>query len=151
MGAALARLHHQLDPQRFMLPEGGGAQLESGYAGWLDKELRSATAVVLVAEHGGRRMGYAYGRKEGRDWNSLRDACGVFVDLWVDPAARGQGAGAKLAEALMARLTALGVPRVVLMTASGNQAAQRLFARLGWRPTMVEMTREAPGPETGRR
>ncbi len=37
---------------------------------------------------------------------------------------------------------ALGAPRIVLMAAAKNQNAQRLFARLGWRPTMVEMTRE---------
>ncbi|HEY0096539.1 MAG TPA: GNAT family N-acetyltransferase, partial [Archangium sp.] len=40
------------------------------------------------------------------------------------------------------RLRALGVPRVMLMAASRNEAAQRLFARHGWRTTMVEMTRE---------
>jgi hypothetical protein len=31
-------------------------------------------------------VGYAYGRLEPRDWNSLRDACGVGVDLVVVPA-----------------------------------------------------------------
>jgi RimJ/RimL family protein N-acetyltransferase len=31
---------------------------------------------------------------------------------------------------------------VMLMTAEQNPAAQRLFARLGFRRTMVEMTRE---------
>jgi RimJ/RimL family protein N-acetyltransferase len=35
-----------------------------------------------------------------------------------------------------------GMPRVVLGTASANVAAQRLFAQLGFRPTMIEMTRE---------
>jgi len=30
----------------------------------------------------------------------------------------------------------------VLWTAHGNAPARRLFARLGFRPTMVEMTRE---------
>ena len=43
---------------------------------------------------------------------------------------------------LCARLAAMGAPRVVLHSATQNVAAQRLFARLGFRPTMVEMTRE---------
>jgi RimJ/RimL family protein N-acetyltransferase len=39
-------------------------------------------------------------------------------------------------------LAAIGAPRVVLMAAWRNEAARRLFARLGFRPTMLEMTRE---------
>jgi RimJ/RimL family protein N-acetyltransferase len=33
-------------------------------------------------------------------------------------------------------------PRIVLSTMVANHAAQRLFARYGFRPTMLEMTRE---------
>jgi hypothetical protein len=39
-----------------------------------------------------------------------------------------------------------GVPRVVLLTAERNAAAQRLFAGAGFRPTMIEMTRELDDP-----
>jgi hypothetical protein len=41
---------------------------------------------------------------------------------------------------------AKGAPRIVLHTAASNADAQALFARLGFRRTMVEMTREAGGP-----
>jgi hypothetical protein len=34
LGAALARAHHEWDPERFFLPEAGA----EGYAWWLDKE-----------------------------------------------------------------------------------------------------------------
>jgi ribosomal protein S18 acetylase RimI-like enzyme len=138
MGAALARLHHEFDRARFMLPD----DVESGYAWWLGRELQSKEAVVLVAERDGEAVGYAYGRLEGRDWNALLDACGCLHDLWVDEAARRAGAGEALAEAAARRLGELGAPRVVLSTAAKNEAAQRLFARLGFRPTMSEMTRE---------
>ncbi len=137
-GAALARQHHGFDPERFMLPE----QLEEGYRAWLLREAQQEDAVVLVAEQDGAVVGYAYGRLEERDWNALLDAHGGFHDLWVDARARRQGVGEALANALMEKLTALGAPRVVLMTAAKNEAARALFARLGWRPTMVEMTRE---------
>lgn len=139
MGAALARLHHAWDPQRFMLPR----DLEEGHRWWLGKELANPDAVVLVAEQDGEVVGYAYGRLEARDWNALLDACGGFHDIWIDERARRGGAGRALAEAVIRRFGELGAPRVVLKTSTKNEPAQRLFASLGWRPTMLEMTREA--------
>ena len=58
---------------------------------------------------------------------------------------RGQGIGRMLLEAALAALRVRGAPRVVLSTAERNESAQRLFARAGFRPTMIEMTREASG------
>lgn len=139
MGAALAELHHAFDAPRFMVTD----DMEAGYRGWLGKELKNPGAVVLVAELDGDLCGYAYGRLEDTDWNALLDKHGGFHDLWVDPPGRRQGAGRLLSGALVARLKALGAPRVVLMSAAQNLSAQRLFASLGFRPTMVEMTLEA--------
>jgi ribosomal protein S18 acetylase RimI-like enzyme len=140
MGAALVRQHHSFDPERFIL----GDDVESGYRWWLGKEMKAKEAVVLVAERDGEVIGYVYGRVEPRDWSVLRDRCGGFHDIWVDESARGTGAGRLLAEALVKRFAELGVPRVILMSATKNEGAQKFFARLGWRPTMVEMTREIP-------
>jgi ribosomal protein S18 acetylase RimI-like enzyme len=139
MGGALVRLHHGYDPERFMAPE---EDVESGYRWWLSRELKRQGAVVLVAEKDGGVVGYAYATVEGRDWNALRDAHAELHDVWVEESVRGGGVGGLLLEELVRRLRALGVPRVMLMAASRNEAAQRLFARHGWRPTMVEMTRE---------
>ncbi len=139
LGASLARLHHAFDPARFFLPE---EPIEDGYAWWLGKELRNRRAVILAAASRGRVIGYAYGRLEGRDWNALRDACGVAVDLWVEPGARGAGLGGRLTDALVAALEERGAERVVLSAAARNPAARRLFRKLGFRPTMIEMTRE---------
>jgi ribosomal protein S18 acetylase RimI-like enzyme len=143
LGAKLAREHHAMDAARFFLPE---EPLEAGYAWWLGKELRNRRAVVLAARLGGRVVGYAYGRMEPRDWNTLRDACGVAVDLWVEPAARGAGLGRRLVDALSEALEARGAERVVLNVASGNPQARKLFRRLGFRPTMLEMARERRAP-----
>lgn len=41
-----------------------------------------------------------------------------------------------------ARFMAAGARPFVLSTAARNESAQRLFARHGFRPTMLEMTRE---------
>jgi ribosomal protein S18 acetylase RimI-like enzyme len=140
LGAKLAREHHAMDRERFFLPE---EPLEEGYAWWLGKELRNARAVVLAAARRGRIVGYAYGRIEPRDWTTLRDRCGVGVDLWVEPRARGGGLGAALVEAVALRLAERGAPRVVIDVAARNADAARLFRALGFRETMVEMTREA--------
>jgi RimJ/RimL family protein N-acetyltransferase len=154
LGARLARLHHRFDPRRFFVVPG----MEKGYAWWLGKERKNRKAVVLAAVRtwrGGREsvVGYAYGRMEPRDWNSLREECGVGIDLMVEPRARRAGVGTALVEALAAVLTARGAPRVVIQVASENPGAQAVFARLGFRPTMLEMTRELgrPAPRAKRR
>ncbi|HEX9050010.1 MAG TPA: GNAT family N-acetyltransferase [Anaeromyxobacter sp.] len=155
LGAKLARAHHAWDPARFFLPE---EPIEEGYAWWLGKELRNRRAVILAAERRGRVLGYAYGRLEPRDWNMLRDACGVAVDLWVEPGARRAGLGGRLTDALAAALEARGAERVVLYVASRNPAARRLFRRLRFRPTLLELARErraapneaGPGRRRGR-
>lgn len=141
LGARLARAHHQMDAERFFVPE---EPLEDGYAWWLGKERRNPRAVVLAAVQRGRIVGYAYGRIEPREWNTLRDRCGVGVDLWVEPRARRAGVGSALVEALAERLAQRGAPRIVLNVASRNESAARLFAGLGFRKTMVEMSRETP-------
>lgn len=138
LAARLVRQHHAWDPRRFLCME----PVEPGYERWLTHELEDPDAVIVVAERAGEVIGYAYGRLEERDWNALLDAHGGLHDVLVDEAARGAGVGAALVEAVCARLRALGAPRVVLMSAAPNVAAQRLFARLGFRATMVEMTRE---------
>ncbi|XXY45644.1 GNAT family N-acetyltransferase [Sorangium sp. So ce269] len=139
--AELVRLHHALDPHRFLCLE----PIEPGYERWLTSELANPGAAIVVAERDGAEpalVGYAYGRREPRDWNSLLDACGVLHDLYIAEPARRLGAGAILLEAVLARLRALGAPRVVLHTATQNAAAQRLFERFGFRRTMIEMTLE---------
>jgi RimJ/RimL family protein N-acetyltransferase len=151
LGARLARMHHRLDPARFFVTAG----LEEGYAWWLGKERRSARAVVLAAVRPGRGgervVGYAYGRLEPRDWNTLREACGVGVDVIVEPAERGRGTGRALVLALCERLEARGAPRVVIDVAARNPEARAVFERLGFRPTMLEMARERSRPRRGRR
>jgi ribosomal protein S18 acetylase RimI-like enzyme len=147
LGARLARWYHRLDPARFFLPE---EPLEEGYAWWLGKERRNRDAVVLAAVRRGRVVGYAYGRIEARDWNSLRDRCGVGVDIFVVPAARRAGVGKALVEALVSRLAARGAPRVVIGVAVRNRRAVNVFERLGFRPTMVELTREIDRPSRRR-
>lgn len=96
----------------------------------------------MVAEVEGRVVGYAYGTIEGHDWPSLRGPAAVLHDLLVDPAERNRAVGQALLDAMMDAFAARDAPRVVLVTAEGNVAAQRFFERASFRRTMVEMTRE---------
>ena len=139
LGALLVRVHHDLDPDRFIAAT---PQTERGYGSFLGTQLDEPNIIVLVAEHGGEVVGYAYAGVEGNDYMSLRGPAGVLHDIVVDPAHRGQGVGRLLLDATLEALKAKGAPRVVLSTAERNESAQRLFARAGFRRTMIEMTRE---------
>jgi ribosomal protein S18 acetylase RimI-like enzyme len=97
---------------------------------------------MLVAERGGEVLGYTYAGVEGNDYMALRGPAGVLYDIVVDPAHRARGVGRMLLDATLAALEARGAPRCVLSTAERNESAQRLFARAGFRRTMIEMTRE---------
>jgi ribosomal protein S18 acetylase RimI-like enzyme len=141
LAAALVRQHHAYDPLRFMTFE----PIEPGYERFLRSQIDRAEAVLLVAadESDGRVVGYVLGTLEDRDWSDLRDACGKIHDVYVDERVRHRGVATRLVEEAVSRLAALGAPRVVLMAAWKNDPARSLFARLGFRPTMVEMTRES--------
>jgi ribosomal protein S18 acetylase RimI-like enzyme len=141
LGALLVRLHHELDPDRFIAATPG---TEHGYGSFLGTQLEKPSIVVLVAEREGEVVGYTYAGVEGTDYMSLRGPAGVLYDIVVDPAHRGRGVGRVLLDATLDALQAKGAPRVVLSTAEGNKPAQRLFARAGFRRTMIEMTRELP-------
>ena len=145
-GGALMRQHHAFDPQRFIRSENP----EAGYGRFLVSQTDEPECIVLVAERAGEVVGYAFAGLEPMSWKDLRDACGYLHDVFVDPAARGAHIGERLVRAAIEWLESQGAPRVVLMSAARNEGAQRLFERLGFRRTMVEMTREAGAAEAGR-
>ena len=141
LGGALVRAHHALDSCRFLTP---GPRLEEGYARFLLTQLTEEDVAIFVAERAGAIIGYVYAGIEPRSWKELREAAGFIHDVVVDADARRSGVGTRLIETAAAWLASRGVPRVMLWTAAKNQEAQRLFERLGFRRTMVEMTRECP-------
>lgn len=142
MGAALMRTHYAFDRQRFLAPDDGA---ESGYGEFLGSQLHEAASVVLVAEVDGQVAGYVYAGVEPLSWKELRDEAGFIHDLLVSEDGRNAGVGQQLLDAAIAWLRQRGMPRVVLWTAARNAGAQRLFARRGFRSTMVEMTLELNG------
>ena len=143
LGALLVRVHHDFDPQRYLAP---AADIEEGYAWFLGTQLEEEGVVIYVAERPGPRagdlLGYVYAGIEPMSWKELREPAGFVHDVVVDPRARSSGIGTRLVDAAIRWLEQHGAPRVMLWTAERNPGAQRLFARLGFRRTMIEMTRE---------
>lgn len=139
LAAKLVAQHHAFDPLRFFVPD----HVEEGYAWWFGQELPRAEVVLLVAESDGAIVGYAYARLEDRDWNALLDACGALHDIYVEETHRRRGVATQLARAAIEALERKGVPRVVLHTAAPNVGAHAFFEKLGFRRTMLEMTRES--------
>jgi ribosomal protein S18 acetylase RimI-like enzyme len=137
LAAELVRQHHRWDTDRFFLME----PVDEGYRWFFGTQLGQEGVVLLVAEMDGQVVGYTYASVEGRDWNMLLDRHGALSDVAVDARYRRRGIGRKLVEGAVAALEALGAPRVVLYSATPNTEAQQLFEALGFRRTMVEMTR----------
>src|SRR5512132_4140193 len=139
LGASLLRTHHAFDPLRFMAPR---SDPESGYAWFLGTQLQEDDVAVFVAERAGIIIGYVYTGLEPQSWKELRESAGFIHDVVVAPEAQRHGVATALVEAACDWFRSIGAPRVVLWTAEKNDGAQQLFTRLGFRRTMIEMTRE---------
>jgi ribosomal protein S18 acetylase RimI-like enzyme len=138
LAAELVRLHHRWDATRFFLAK----NLESGYRWWLGTQLERDDTILLVAEIGGEIAGYFYGSLEERDWALLLDEHGAVHDVFVDSRFRRRGVARALMVEAIHLFEARGAKRVVLGTAKQNAEGQALFEALGFRPTMIEMTRD---------
>jgi ribosomal protein S18 acetylase RimI-like enzyme len=105
--------------------------------------------VLLLARAGAELVGYGLAHVlETKDtWiaDTWRrgDRVGEIESLAVVPGRRGEGIGTALLDLLEAELRAIGVEDLILGVLAGNIAAQRLYARHGYRPTWLYMSRGA--------
>jgi ribosomal protein S18 acetylase RimI-like enzyme len=148
LGALLLRAHYAFDRDRFMAP---GDDPEKGYAWFLGTQLKDDDVAIFVAERDGEVIGYVYAGLEPQSWKELREAAGFIHDVCVDEARRRGGVARELMHAAVEWLREKGAPRVMLWTAQPNDVAQQLFAKLGFRRTMVEMTLELSGAPASER
>lgn len=91
---------------------------------------RLTTAIMFAAESGGRLIGIA-GGLAGQNG----DGTAMLISMWVDPAARGEGIGARLVNRVIEWARAERFQRLTLWVTVGNDAAERLYARCGFVPT----------------
>jgi ribosomal protein S18 acetylase RimI-like enzyme len=139
LGALLVAAHNGFDSRRF-LP--ATSRTKEAYAAFLGSQLDEPDAAVFVAEESADVIGYAYVAVESYDYMSLRGPAGLLHDIIVDPERRRDGVGRRLLEAVLEYVRSRGLAQIVLSTAERNEAAQRFFAGVGFRRTMIEMTRE---------
>ena len=138
-GAALMRQHHDSDPRRFLMVD----HPEAGYGRFLVSQLSDPDSFVAVAEEFGAVVGYVFAEVGGTSWKDLRGPGGFIHDIYVDDRARGRGVGAELLRAALEWINTKGLSQTVLFSKTRNVSAQRLFAKMGFRETMVEMTRDS--------
>jgi ribosomal protein S18 acetylase RimI-like enzyme len=141
MGGQLMALHHRWDPVRFIPPT---EKTNAAYSHWLRRQLSKREVVIMVAAENSTILGYVYAAIEGYDYMALRGPAGVIHDIFVDPDRRCEGHGSALLQAAIMQLGRLGTDQIILSTASANEAGQRLFSSVGFRPTMIEMSRTLP-------
>jgi GNAT superfamily N-acetyltransferase len=139
LGALLMHVHYGFDRQRFMSP---GESPGEGYASFLATQLGENDVVVFVAERDGEVLGYVYAGIEPQSWKELREEAGFIHDVMVDERGRRMGVATALIEAALDWFRQRGMRRVVLWAAEPNVDARRLFTDIGFRRTMVEMTKE---------
>ena len=133
----LVGAHHRYDPSRFIPVD----QLHGDvYTSRVRDEIARGHGTVLVAEIEGRVVGFVCAGVEPESWKELRREAGYVHDLVVDEAHRHGGLGAALVASALEWFDRRGITRIMLWTATQNDRAQRLFRRIGFRQTMIEMT-----------
>lgn len=101
---------------------------EETWIGRLEKA-RPATDHPMFAMMDGEIVGLAWARIEPAE----TDAAHLY-QMWVDPRARGNGAGRALVEAAVAWARDGSVARMVLEVTCGDRPARRLYDAVGFEP-----------------
>ena len=101
---------------------------------------------LLAAWDGGTPIGLAGYRPQE---NLIRGPFCYVDDLVVAPAARRQGVGARLLDAVAAEALAAGLPHLVLDTALDNALGQRFYFRYGMLPAALRFAMPLAGADLG--
>jgi ribosomal protein S18 acetylase RimI-like enzyme len=139
MVAQICAFHEKLDPAKYgFLPHP-----ENRYRGWLANRAGDSRGVFLVAQpdSSDRLAGFLVATIEREIPIYRLDEFGFIHDVWVEPEFRKQGVGKALTESAVSRFGQLGVTQIRLDTAAANEPARRLFASVGFRPSVIEMLR----------
>jgi GNAT superfamily N-acetyltransferase len=93
----------------------------------------------LVAERGGALVGLVHYQFHASTW-ALRDSC-YLEDLYVDPAARGHGAGRALIRAVYEAADRKQAATVYWLTQEFNAAGRALYDTLARRTSFIRYER----------
>jgi GNAT superfamily N-acetyltransferase len=116
-------------------PDAFGSTLErergngpAEWIGWIEG-WEGATNAMFVAERGDRWIGMAVGSRTGEE------AHANLYGIWVDPAWRGGGVGARLVEGVLTWARSWGARWVILAVTETNDGAAAFYEHLGFAAT----------------
>jgi len=131
------RLHAGRD-RRFEASPAAPAVVRS----WIQGDLGDSRIAVLVAEEGGRVIGFARAYLMENPPVVLETAFGYVSDLAVEAAARGRGAGAELLKACHDWLRGQGIKHVEVNVSIQNSEARSFYERHGYSPFIDRLRAE---------
>lgn len=137
--------HHQvIGPQSgtFTDDETSWKVRASNYRGWMADE----GSFLLLARDGEELVGYALvavspGSDEDRDAWVVPDRVAELETLVVSDGARGKGIGSRLLDEVDAELERSGISEVVVGLIPGNDGAQRLYERSGYKQRWLKLVK----------
>ncbi len=107
------------------------------FARLTDPEVRDYHGMLAIGDGGPVGLVHYIYHRHG--WR-IEDVC-YLQDLYVDPGARGTGAGRRLIEAVYAAADANGTPEVYWLTQTFNATARRLYDRVGTATPFIKYRR----------
>lgn len=143
--AYVQRLHVARRPDVF------GAADTGSLAEWFRARLTEDVSRCWLAERGDLPVGYAFAVLHHRDANPFTHALRwlEIVQLGVHPDHQRTGIGRSLVHAAVAEAETLGISDIRIRTWAFNEAAQRSFQRLGFRPRTIDYGMTLSHPPTG--
>lgn len=136
--AELAAAHVGVDAARYTALSTAWGEYERA----MTSDEASRPLLWLVAEVDGQISGYLMAEHVEADDLAWSPEHVCVHDVLVEHAARKSGAARALIEAAAAWARGRGVRQLRLFTDDRNEAARAVFGRMGFRRTMVEMTRD---------
>jgi GNAT superfamily N-acetyltransferase len=127
--------HVEYDAERFST----FANVE-GAARFYRSRFDTADSAVVVAEIENEIVGFAYIERDPLNYAELLENGAWLHDIYVDERARTEGVGKALINAAAEAAKQMGAEKLLLTVAAKNSAAQKVFEKAGFRPTMMEMT-----------
>jgi ribosomal protein S18 acetylase RimI-like enzyme len=114
----------------------------ASYREWL----ADPRSFLLIARDGGRPVGYAVTRvmESGPEWRDAWRVPPVMAELEtlvVLPERRNAGLGTRMLDAVEAELARQGITEVIVGLIPGNDGAQRMYERRGFRPRWLILSR----------
>jgi ribosomal protein S18 acetylase RimI-like enzyme len=103
------------------------AQPESYWDDLVTSTTPPSPQVTFIVERDGVPVGLCFGLVDRTDATAAH-----LGGMWIDPVARGSGAGRALVDAVVAWARARGFARLELAVTLGNHAAERLYERAGF-------------------